>query len=70
MKEPKITLKIIADQMEKSGHFEACGICPHCIGKVAGFLFDTYPTATICVYGAKGIFGVRCEQVDFRKDKE
>lgn len=60
MKEPKITLKMIADSMEKKGSFEALGICPKCIGKVANFIFDTYPTAIINIYGTGGVFGLSC----------
>ena len=60
MKEPRITLKMIADSMDKKGSFEAVGICPKCIGKVANFVFDTYPTAIINIYGSGGVFGLSC----------
>ena len=60
MSEPKITLQDIVNSMEQKGSFEAVGICSRCIGKVAGFVIDTYPTAIINIYGVGGTFGLSC----------
>lgn len=60
MNEPKITLQDIVNSMEQKGSFEAVGICSRCIGKVAEFVIDTYPTAIINIYGSGGVFGLSC----------